>query len=131
MSTELDNFLEDRQNRRLFEQERLILGITEAICALMNERGFTRAELAQRLGCSPSNVSQILDGDNNFTVRTIADCLFALDARLTVATELLSVLPVGSVVEVKDSAYDSHASASYSHSQPAPGHAITAYRWAA
>jgi transcriptional regulator with XRE-family HTH domain len=90
MRTELDRFLEDRDNRRLFEEERLILEVTEAICALMNEQGFSRAQLAERLGCTPANVSQILDGENNFTVRTIADFLFELDARMVVTTEPLT-----------------------------------------
>jgi transcriptional regulator with XRE-family HTH domain len=117
MSTELDRFLDDRQNRRLFEQERLILEITEAICGLMNERGVSRGELAQKLACSPSNISQILDGENNFTARTIADTLFELDARLTVAAEPLRAPDINQVfeVEVKNSAYDARADVRYSH----------------
>ena len=83
MTTQLELFLQDRENRKLLEQERLILEVTEAVCRLMNARGVTRAQLAQKIGCSPSNVSQLLDGDNNFTLRSIADVLFALDARLT------------------------------------------------
>lgn len=89
MSTELDKFLENRSNQKLFEQESLILEVTEAICSLMNEQGVTRTELAKRLCCSLSNVSQILDGENNFTARKVADILFELGARLTVATEPL------------------------------------------
>lgn len=90
MISELDRFLEDPESRRLFEQERLILDITESICAVMNERDVSLSELARRLGCSASNVSQMLDGENNFTVRTVADILMALESRLTVKVERIS-----------------------------------------
>ncbi|MBL8878201.1 MAG: helix-turn-helix transcriptional regulator [Phycisphaerales bacterium] len=89
MKTEIEKFLEDKENRRIFERESLVIEITEAICAILNEKGLTRAQFAQRLGCSPSNVSQLLDGEQNLTVHTIADWLFALDSRLLVSTEPL------------------------------------------
>ncbi len=118
MTTKLDQFLQNQEHRRLYEQERLILEITEEICALMNEKDVSRAELAQRLGCSPSNVSQILDGDNNFTVRTIADCLLALGARLSIASERLCESNPNVALDLPDFTYQPEVSMQYSsHSQ--------------
>jgi len=90
MTNELDKFLRDRTERKLFEQERLILEVTEEICRLMNSREVTQTALANRLRCNPSFVSQVLDGSNNFTLRTIADFMFELDARLVVTSRPLS-----------------------------------------
>lgn len=68
----------------------MILDVTELICALMNHRQMSRGQLAERLGCTPSNVSQLLDGANNFTLRKVADFLFELDSRLVVAAQPLT-----------------------------------------
>ena len=125
MSSELDKFLESHENRRLFEQERLILEITEAICALMNEQGVTRAQLAGRLDCTASNVSQMLDGENNFTVRTVADCLLALSARLTVAAVPLGVPERSRVVEEQSSSYRWQPNARYSQQPVTAGNPAT------
>ncbi len=65
--------------RRTLEQERLIMQATEAIASLMHEQAVSRAELARRIGKSPAFVTKILRGDNNFTLRTLSDLLFALD----------------------------------------------------
>ena len=75
----------DDDGRRLLEQERLILEVTESIANVMNEYGVSRAELAKRLGKSPAFVTKLLRGNNNFTLRTLSDVFFALDygARLT------------------------------------------------
>jgi transcriptional regulator with XRE-family HTH domain len=65
--------------RRTLEQERLIMQATEAIASLMHEQEVTRADLARRIGKSSAFVTKILRGDNNFTLRTLSDLLFALD----------------------------------------------------
>jgi transcriptional regulator with XRE-family HTH domain len=75
----------DEDGRRLLEQERLILEVTESIANVMDEHGVSRAELAKRLGKSPAFVTKLLRGNNNFTLRTLSDVFFSLDygARLT------------------------------------------------
>jgi transcriptional regulator with XRE-family HTH domain len=69
----------DRDYRRLLAQEELILDATETIITLLEERGVSRADLAKRLGKSKGFVSQILSGERNMTLRTLADVGFALD----------------------------------------------------
>jgi len=96
-----DNFirelLSDREGQKLYFREDLIFEVTEAICKVMQEKGISKAELSRIAGVSKSNITQLLSGDHNMRLTTIADLLFALDARLEVAatpieSELNSIL---------------------------------------
>lgn len=60
----------------------LALEIAEAITRLMEERGMTRAELAQAMGVAPTFVSRMLNAPPNMTLQTIARCSVALQAEL-------------------------------------------------
>lgn len=83
-----DNFirdlLSDREGQKLYFREDLIFEVTEAICKVMEEGDVSRAELAEMAGVSKSNITQLLSGDQNMRLSTIADLLFALGARLEV-----------------------------------------------
>ena len=83
-----DNFikrlLSDREGQRLYFREDLIFEVTEAICKTMEEKGVSRAELSRMAGVSKSNITQLLTGDHNMRLTTVADLLFALDSRLEV-----------------------------------------------
>ena len=59
----------------LWNQEAAILDTTELICALMKEAGISRSELATRMGTTKSNITQILDGSRNMTIRTVSDVM--------------------------------------------------------
>lgn len=63
----------DFEYERLLAQERLILDATEAIVGLLDEQCISRQELAARLGKSKGFVSQLLSGERNMTLRTLAD----------------------------------------------------------
>lgn len=76
----LDDWLrESPENRRMFHRDAFILGITEELCAQMEQKGINRAQLATRLGKSKAFISQVLNGHRNMTVGTLADVAFALD----------------------------------------------------
>jgi transcriptional regulator with XRE-family HTH domain len=89
----------------------LITQLTNEINWLMTERGLTRADLAARMGVSPGRVSQILGGNENLTLRTLAALAAALDARFDIG---LSSLKAGD-------AYTSRASAG-AKAAPLPNH---------
>jgi transcriptional regulator with XRE-family HTH domain len=76
--TQIERFTKDAEAMRLFQQERVILEVTERICELMDEKGVSRTELAERLGKTKGHVSQLLDGSRNLTLRTLADVFTAL-----------------------------------------------------
>lgn len=75
----------EREYERLVEQETLIFEATEMISELLEADGVTRKELADKLGRSKGFVTQILSGNRNMTLRTLADLTFALQHRVRVA----------------------------------------------
>lgn len=83
--TELERWLEaSEQNRKLFAKETLILEVTEAIWEAMKQRGYTKAKLAEALGTSKANVTQLLDGSRNMTLSTLSDIAFVLELKAKV-----------------------------------------------
>ena len=78
------------ESRRLYEEERLILWATEAVAEAMANQGLTRAQLAEALGTSRPNVTQLLSGSRNMTLRTLAAVAHACGARAAVQLEPLS-----------------------------------------
>jgi len=96
----VDNFIQkllsDEEGRKLYFREDLIFEVTEAISQAMEEKGISKADLSRLAGVSKSNITQLLSGDHNMRLTTIADLLYTLDSKLTV-----SVVPldVNSVVE--------------------------------
>jgi len=74
----------DNNYERLVAQESLVLEVTEEICRALESEEVTRKELAQRLGRSKGFVSQLLSGERNMTLRTVADLATALGYRFRV-----------------------------------------------
>jgi DNA-binding phage protein len=65
-----------------FRQEELILEITELISKVMNQNAVSKTELAAKLKKSKAHVSQCLSGEQNLTLRTLADVFGALGYRM-------------------------------------------------
>ena len=87
----------DRQTRtpearRLYEQERLVLWVSEALAQVMAESGLSKADLAERLGTSRAHITQVLNGSRNMTLRTVADLAWACNQRAEVQMEPLEVM---------------------------------------
>lgn len=76
--TLVEQFVESPENMRLFQQERTILEITELLEDALSAKGISRAEFAAMLGKSKGWVTQLLDGEGNKTLRTIADAFAVL-----------------------------------------------------
>ncbi len=74
----MDRLQDSDESKRILEQERLLLEITETIAILMEENKITRSELANRIGSSPAYITKMLRGDNNFTLRKLSDVFYAL-----------------------------------------------------
>ncbi len=74
---------------KVWQQERVILELTELICEIMEGKGVSRAELAKMLGKTKGYISQMLDGTTNFTVRTISDVFTVLGYELVAGVERL------------------------------------------
>ncbi len=76
----------DQSEEKIFAVEELIFDVQYEIQKLLSSRGLTQKNLAERLGCSPARVSQMLnDKGGNMTLETIARALFALEAKCNFA----------------------------------------------
>jgi transcriptional regulator with XRE-family HTH domain len=64
---------------RRFLTERAIVRATSQIEEVMEAKGIGRSELAKMLGKTPGWVTQLLDGERNKTLRTIAYVFAVLD----------------------------------------------------
>jgi len=84
-TTFIQKLLSDDEGRKLYFREDLIFEITEAICKAMQEKHINKAELSRLAGVSKSNITQLLSGDHNMRLTTVADLLYALDSKLQVA----------------------------------------------
>jgi transcriptional regulator with XRE-family HTH domain len=67
-----------------YEVERLILDTTELLLALMEREHVSRTELASRIGKSKGHVSQLLTGERNMTLRTLAEVTHAVGHRMQI-----------------------------------------------
>ncbi|HUY91353.1 MAG TPA: helix-turn-helix transcriptional regulator [Pirellulales bacterium] len=88
--TILEQQHENPEEFRLFQQERLIVAVTELICKVMKQDGVKRIDLAHALGKTKGRISQYLDGEKNLTLRTVADIFTALGLRMQVSAEPLA-----------------------------------------
>ncbi len=85
----LDNLIEEFGSDRINENEKLIFDVTEMIEHLMEDKNISKSNLAELLGVSVSNISQMLNGTKNMTLRTVSDILFHLDERMLIDHEPL------------------------------------------
>ncbi len=91
VNNDVTRWAQDPEEMRLFQQERLIVEITALMCKTMRERDVKRGELADRLGKSRGRISQILNGEINPTLHTVADVFTALGKTLVVSAEDLFI----------------------------------------
>lgn len=67
-----------------YRLERIILNLTEDICQRMETLKMNRTQLANKLDVTPAAVTKILNGNSNFTLRTLLTLSDALDADLRI-----------------------------------------------
>lgn len=85
--TELDKFLSDPWQARLFEREKLALAISELIVQHMNRLGIDVKKLSFRTASFVVDTKEHLDDASELTVWKIADIMHAMGLRLTVDVE--------------------------------------------
>ena len=95
MANAYEKLLESETGRRALAEEHAITNVTELICELLEKHDMKRGELAKKMGVTAGRVTQILDGDANMKLSTIAHALYAF----------------GQVLEVSSRSIDDHQSA--------------------
>jgi Helix-turn-helix len=78
-----DKFFENAKEENTYLEELAILHFTEALVARLESLSLPKGEWAKRLGASPSQVSRLLAGQNNFTIRTMVKLARSLGCELT------------------------------------------------
>ncbi len=76
----MESFKEDFS----FRLETLILDLTEKICIKMEQKNINRMRLSELLNVSPPAVTKILNGNSNFTLKTLLSMSDALDLELKI-----------------------------------------------
>ncbi|MBW8041460.1 MAG: helix-turn-helix transcriptional regulator [Planctomycetes bacterium] len=89
--TFIEKLMSDHEGRKLYFREDLIFEITESICKVMEEKRISKADLSRLAGVSKSNITQLLSGDHNMRLTTVADLLYALDSKLAVSAVPLDI----------------------------------------
>jgi len=89
--TFIEKLMSDEEGRKLYYREDLIFEVTETISKVMQEKRVSKAELSRLAGVSKSNITQLLSGDHNMRLTTIADLLYALDSKLVVSAVPLDI----------------------------------------
>jgi transcriptional regulator with XRE-family HTH domain len=78
-----DDFLADAEKRDTYWEELAILEFTEALVARLESLSLSKSEWAKRLNINPSQVTKLLAGENNFTLRTMVKLARSLGCELT------------------------------------------------
>jgi transcriptional regulator with XRE-family HTH domain len=76
----LDSFKDDPE----FRLETLLLDLTDKICKRMEQKNISRSKMADLLGVSPPAVTKILNGNSNFTLKTLLSLADVLDLNLKI-----------------------------------------------
>ena len=77
--------LGDPKRRQVFEEEKLILSVAEGIWEAMDQCCVTRAEVADRLGTTRANITQLLSGSRNMTLKSLAALSYACGVRVSLS----------------------------------------------
>jgi transcriptional regulator with XRE-family HTH domain len=79
---QLSHRIEEILDSTNYQVEDLVLTLTGEFLRQMELTGTSRSELANRLGVKPPRVTRILQGNDNFTLRTVVHVADALGCRL-------------------------------------------------
>lgn len=80
-----DRHVSDADVRRIEREEELVTELQYLIQEVMNERGLTRAELADRLGIKRPRMTQLLGDNANPTLRTLVRVFDAMDEEIHIS----------------------------------------------
>lgn len=86
----LDRHLSDPANRLAFEEEYAVIDASERLLKAVEAGNVTRSRLADLLQTSRANVTQLLNGRRNLTLRTIARIAYFLGFRIRIIFQPLN-----------------------------------------
>lgn len=87
MNTKFAELMSNPEFKKFYAIEGLLADASQMISDLLVERSLKKADLARMLGKTPAFVSQLLSGNSNMTLRTLAEAAYALDAKISISAE--------------------------------------------
>jgi plasmid maintenance system antidote protein VapI len=72
---------QSKNGKKELARQDLIVSVTEQVWAILEDSNLSKADLARALETSKSNVTQLLSGNRNMTLATLADIGEALGAK--------------------------------------------------
>lgn len=91
-------------------EENLLIDAQHRIQGLINQKGFTRAQVAERAGMSKAQLSQIMGPNANPTLKTIARIFHALGERVSLEQPAQYELAVAKRAETQSGTkWESHS----------------------
>lgn len=81
----LDNYLRTDSDRLMFDEETAAARVALAVAELLEQKGWTQRQLAERIGVTEGRISQLLAADSNPTMRTLARIGNALGCELEIS----------------------------------------------
>jgi transcriptional regulator with XRE-family HTH domain len=87
MITKYDELMTDPEFRKEMAIETLVAEAAELVAQLMAEQNLSKADLARRLNKSRAWVTQLLSGNANMTVRTLAEVTYTLGAEIKLQSQ--------------------------------------------
>lgn len=73
------------ENTVIAPQDVLIYNTSELVFKMLLDAEVSQSELARRMGVSPASVSQMLSGERNLTLRSLANIADALDQSIEIS----------------------------------------------
>jgi antitoxin component HigA of HigAB toxin-antitoxin module len=83
--TDYERIEADDKQRPALRAEELQLAATCALSEELERQGLTKAALAERMGRTRGDITQILSGNRNLTLRTLAEVAEALGCQVELA----------------------------------------------
>ena len=77
----LDKYFAEYEYDPDFLAEGMALAIVEDALSIMESKGLSRSDLANRMGVSRAHISQLFNAHPNLTLRTIAQLAVALEVK--------------------------------------------------
>ncbi len=81
----LETLIDDFEDDFEFKVDCKILDITEDICKALKDKGSSRADLSRRLEISKPAVTRMLNGNTNFTLKSLLKIAIALEKELDIS----------------------------------------------
>lgn len=86
MMSILEGWLQETPERaKLSAEEELILSAADAVWETMEAKNVSKTQIAQLLGLSKPQISKVLSGHHNMTLRTLACLAYALGKRVNIS----------------------------------------------